>query len=227
MSAEVVHGIYSLCVEHFNVTGLLPALNIHMDWQETTQHVIRVWVHHCWCLKDALTLWRTRKCKVFVCEMSSQWRTAAMSVDQLQIYVYVLILVIICGTDHNKRLCEHSKQVNITLFFYLLWNWDYMEVKVTRTHTLLELWLDLLTHTHTQHLVRLEKHHDAYTFSNSVVPRQVFTLLMLKQHVDLQPPSPPPPDMTCNDSVTWQVSCKCAHGSCLHKCEHIHGLQKR
>lgn len=115
MSAEVVHGIYSLCVEHFNVTGLLPALNIHKDWQETTQHVIRVWVHHCWCLKDVLTLWRTRKCKEFVSEMSGQWRTAAMSVDQLQIYVYVLTLVIICGTDHNKRLCEHSKQVNITI----------------------------------------------------------------------------------------------------------------
>lgn len=149
MSAEVVHGIYSLCVEHFNVTGLLPALNIHMDWQETTQHVIRVWVHHCWCLKDALTLWRTRKCKVFVSEMSGQWWTAAMSVDQLQIYVYVLILVIICGTDHNKRLCEHTKQVNITLFFYLLWNWDYMEVKVTRTHFARALVRFTHTHTHT------------------------------------------------------------------------------
>lgn len=42
-----------------------------------------------------------------------------MSVDQLQIYVYVLILVIICGTDHNKRLCEHSKQVNITIILLL------------------------------------------------------------------------------------------------------------
>ena len=86
------------------------------------------------------------------------------SASNMSDVVYVLILVIICGPDHNKRLCERSKQVNITVILLFAvklrlfgseGNQDthFARALVRFTHT--------HTHTHTQHLVGLEKHHDA------------------------------------------------------------------